>query len=137
MYGRQLIAMSMGNDEQSPTERQGRADWTGTIIGALLVPVFFFFVYLGKPEMGFNVCIVLGMVMLAVKLRWKLRRHAWFWGVIALIFALHIPFLFIVRWPQTQIPTIAFSLPLGIVDFLLISGAIGLAEKVFSRPPDK
>ena len=125
--------MSMANDEQSPTERQGRADWTGTIIGVLLVPVFFSFVYLGKAQMGFTVCIVLGMAMIAIKLRWKLRRHAWFWVTIALILALHIPFLFIVRWPQTNVPTIAFSLPLGIADFLLISGAISLAEKVFSK----
>lgn len=125
--------MSMANDKQSPTERQGRADWTGTVIGGLLVPVFFCFVYLGKAEMGFTVCIALGMVMVAIKLRWKLRRHAWFWATIALILALHIPFLFIVRWPQTKIPTIAFSLPLGIADFLLISGAISLAEKFFSK----
>jgi hypothetical protein len=118
---------------QSPTERQGRADWTGTIIGALLVPVFFFFVYLGKAEMGFNACIVLGMAMLAIKLRWKLRKHAWFWVTIALILALHVPLLLIVRWPQTNIPTIALSLPLGIVYFLLISGAISLAERVLSK----
>jgi hypothetical protein len=133
MYGRQRTAISMANDEQSPPDRPGRADWTGTIIGALLVPVFFFIVYLGKAEVGFTVCIVLGMVMLAIKLRWKLRRHAWFWGTIALILALHIPFLSIVQWPQTNIPTIAFSLPLGIADFLLISGALSLAEKVFSK----
>ena len=119
--------------DQSPPERQGRADWTGTIIGALLAPVFFFFVYLGMAEMGFTVCIVLGMVVLAIKLRWKLRRHAWFWITIALVLVLHIPFFFIVRWPQTKIPTIAFSMPLGIADFLLISGAISLAEKLFSK----
>jgi hypothetical protein len=132
MYGRQLIAMSITDDEPSPTERQGRADWTGTIIGALLVPVFFFFVYLRKAELGFTISLVLGMVILAIKLRWNLRKYAWFWVAIALVLALHIPFLFIVRWPQTNVPTIVFSLPLGIADFLLISGAISLAEKLFS-----
>jgi Na+-translocating ferredoxin:NAD+ oxidoreductase RnfA subunit len=125
--------MSMPNDEQSPPERQGRTDWTGTIIGALLIPVFFLFVYLGKAELGFTVCIVLGMVMLAIKRRWKLRRHVWFWVTVAVILALHIPFLFSVRWPRTNVPTLAFSLPLGIADYLLISGAISLAEKVFSK----
>jgi hypothetical protein len=120
-------------DHQSPPEQQGRADWTGTIIGVLLIPVFVLFIFLGKAEMGFTVCIVLGMVMLAIKLRWKLRRRGWFWVTIAVILTLHIPFLFVVRWPQTNIPTIAFSLPLGIADFLLISGAISLAEKVFSK----
>jgi hypothetical protein len=125
--------MSMANDEKSPAERQGRADWTGLIVAALAAPVFFLFVYLGKAEMGFNAYIISCAVAIAIRLRWKLRRHAWFWVTIALILALHIPLLFLVRWPQTNIPTIAFSLPLGIVDFLLISGAIRLAEKFFAK----
>lgn len=38
--------------------------------------------------------------------------------------------LFIVRWRQSNI---AFALPIGIADFLLISGAISLTEKMFSN----
>jgi hypothetical protein len=125
--------MSALDYEPSPHERQGRADWSGTIIGALLIPVFLLFVYLGKAELGFTACIVLGMIALAVKLRWKFRKHAWFWVTIALILALHIPLLSIVRWPQTNIPTRVIALPLGITDFLLISGAISLAAKMFSK----
>lgn len=30
------------------------------------------------------------------------------------------------------VPTIVYSLPLGIVDFLLISGALRIAERLFS-----
>jgi hypothetical protein len=40
---------------------------------------------------------------------------------------------YLVRWPDSKVPTIAYSLPMGIVDFLLIMGAIGLAEKLFSK----
>jgi hypothetical protein len=125
--------LGMVEDNESSLERPRRTDWTGTIIGALLVPVFLIFIFLGKAEMGFTVFIVLGMVILAIKLRWKLRKQAWFWVTIAVILALHLPFLFMFRWPQTNIPTIAFSLPIGIADFLLISGAISLSEKVFSK----
>jgi hypothetical protein len=99
----------------------------------MLLPVFFVFVFLGKAELGFNVMLVLGLVMIAVRLRWKLRRYAWFWGTIAFVLLLHIPFLFLVHWPQSNVPTIAYSLPLGIADFLLISGAISFAQKVFSK----
>ena len=119
--------------EQSPPGRQGRTDYTGAIIVALLAPVFFFFIYLGKAEMGFTVCLVLGMIMLAIKLRWKFRRHAWFWVTIVLVLLLHIPLLFFVHWPESRVPTIAYSLPLGIADFLLISGAISLAHRVFAN----
>jgi hypothetical protein len=123
----------MADDEQPPGEPQRRADWTGLIAAALASPVFFIFVHFGKPEIGFTALIALCMVIVAIRLRWKLRVHAWFWVTIALIMALQIPLLFIVRWPRTNIPTIAFALPIGIADFLLISGAISLAEKVFSK----
>ena len=67
-------------DYESPKEKRP-TDWSGTIIGVSLWPVFFVFVYLGKAEIGFNLMLVLGMIVLAIKLRWKLRRHAWFWGL--------------------------------------------------------
>ena len=121
----------MFNDE-APKEKSS-TDWSGTIIGVMLLPVFFVFVFLGKAELGFNVMLVLGLVMIAVRLRWKLRRYAWFWATIVFVLLLHIPFLFLVHWPQSRVPTIAYSLPLGIVDFLLISGAISLAQKVFAN----
>jgi hypothetical protein len=126
------MGAGMFDYEEAPKEKS-RTDWSGTIIGVSLWPVFFIFVFLGKAELGFNVMLVLGMVVLAVRLRWKLRSHAWFWATIVLVLLLHIPFLFLVHWPQTNVPTIAYSLPLGIADFLLISGAISLAQKVFGN----
>jgi hypothetical protein len=119
-------------DFETPNEKR-TTDWSGTIIGLLLLPVLFLFIFIGKAELGFTACIVLAMSMIAVRLRWKLRRHVWFWATIALILLLHIPLLFIVRWPKSNVPTIAYSLPLGIADFLLIISAINLAQRVFSK----
>lgn len=119
--------------DYEPPKEKSPTDWSGTIIGVMLLPVFFVFVVLGKAEMAFNLILVLGLVMIAVKLRWKLRRHAWYWVTIAFVLFLHIPFLFLVHWPQSNIPTIAYSLPLGIADFLLISGAISLAQRIFMK----
>jgi len=114
-------------EESEKPEKKEPTDYTGPKIVAALAPVFFFFVYLGRAEMGFTVIIVLGMTLLAIKLRWRLRKHVWFWVIIAL----HVPLFSIVRWPQGNTPTIAYSFPLGFADFLLIMGAIGLAEKFF------
>jgi hypothetical protein len=119
-------------DYEAPKEKSP-TDWTGPIIVAMLAPLFFLFVYLGKAEMGFTACLILGMFMVAVRLRWKLRRYAWFWATVIFVLLLHIPFLFWVHWPQTHVPTIVYSLPLGIADFLLISGAISLAQRVFAN----
>lgn len=119
--------------DAEPPQKKSSTDYSGTIIGAMLLPVLFLFIYIGKAELGFTACIVLAMSMIAVRLRWKLRKHGWFWATIVLILALHVPLLFIIRWPQSSIPTIVYSLPLGVVDFLVITGAISLAQKVFSK----
>jgi hypothetical protein len=121
-----------GPPSESPKEKSS-TDWSGTIIGVMLLPVFFVFVLLGKAEMGFNLVLVLGLVMIAVKLRWQLRKYLWFWVTILFVIVLHVPFLLLLYWPKSDVPTIAYSLPLGIVDFLVISGAISLAQKVFSK----
>jgi hypothetical protein len=71
------MAVRMANDEQSSTERRGRADWTGLIVAALMSPVFILFVYLGKAETGFTAYLVSCAVAVAIKLRWKLRKLAY------------------------------------------------------------
>ena len=124
-----MIGAGMFNNTP-PAERES-TDYTGPIIVAMLVPVFLLFIYLGKADMGLAVCIVLGMAIIAIRLRWKLRKHIWFWAIIVFILALHIPLVSIVRWPQSNVPTLAYTMPLGVADFLIILGAVRLAEKIF------
>ena len=120
-------------DYIEPPTQEEPTDYTGLIIAAILAPVLVLFICLGKMDMGFTLFIVLGMLIFAIKLRWNLRRYIWFWAVVALILALHVPLFFVVHWPQGKTPTIAYAMPFGIVDFLLIMGATGLAEKIFSK----
>lgn len=110
-------------------------DYTGLIITAILAPVFVLFAYFGSANLALTAIIVLGMIMCAIKIRWSLRKHAWFWATIVLVLALHVPLLLIVRWPSGKAPTIAYTLPLGFADFFIILGALGLAERVFLRNP--
>lgn len=119
-------------DYERPKEKEP-TDYTGLVIAAILAPVLVLFLCFGKVDLGLTVFIVLGMILLAVKIRWSLRKHVWFWATIVLILALHVPLFFIVRWPQGKTPTIAYTLPFGIADFFIILGALGLAEKLFSK----
>ena len=119
-------------DYDQPKEK-GPVDYTGLKIGGLLAPVFFLITFLSNADMGLAACIVLGMVMLAIKLRWHLRKHLWFWAVIGSILALHVPLVLMVRWPQGNVPTLFYTMPIGIADFLIISGALWLAEKFLSK----
>ena len=119
------------NAERKPT------DYTGVIIVALLLPVYLLFYFFGQEELGRSVSIVLGMTMLAIKVRWDLRRRFWFWTVVVVVLALHVPLLFLVRWPQGYhgwLPAIG-TLPIGIADVLIILGAVRFVEKFIVKSP--
>src|SRR6185437_10598792 len=105
-------------DYEAPEEKK-RADWSGTIIGALLLPVLFLFIYLGHPEVGFNTSVGLGAGILAVKLRWELRRHIWFWGAVIVALAIQFPLVFLIHWPDTKVPTIVYAMPIGLGSYAL------------------
>lgn len=120
-------------DYDPPKKKKEPTDYTGLILAAILAPVLLLFIYLGKADMGLAAVIALGMIIFAVKIRWNLRKHVWFWATIVFILALHVPLVFIVRWPQGNVPIIFYSMPIGIADFLIILGAVGLAEKFFSK----
>jgi hypothetical protein len=118
------------------TERK-RTDYTGVIIAAILLPVFLLFYLLGKEEMGRSVFIVLGMTMIAIRVRWDLRKRFWFWAIIGLLLLLHVPLLFLFRWPQGfhgWLPAIG-TLPIGLADVLIILGAVHFVEKFILKIP--
>lgn len=119
--------------DYDPPKEKEPVDYTGLKIGAILAPVFFLVTFLTNADMGLSACIVLGMIIFAIKIRWHLRKYLWFWLVIGFILALHIPLILMVRWPQGNAPTLFYTMPLGIADFLIISGALGLAERFFSK----
>jgi hypothetical protein len=120
-------------DYESSKQEETTPDYSGTIIGAMLLPVLFIFIYMGRAELGFSVCIVLAMFIIAIKLRWKWRKKIWFWSTIIFILMLHLPLIIVFRWPQSNTPTIVYSIPMGIIDFLIITGAISVAERVFAK----
>jgi len=121
-------------DYDSPKEKEP-VDYTGLKIGAIVAPVFFLVTYFSDADTGLASCIVLGLIILAVKIRWRLRNRLWFWAIIGFILVLHVPLILRFRVPQGSTPTLFYTMPLGIADFLIISGALGLAERLFSKSP--
>jgi len=119
--------------DYDPPKEKEPLDYTGLKIGAALLPVFFLITFLSNADMALAAVIILGVIIVAIKLRWHLRKHLWFWAVIGFILALHIPLVRLVRWPQGNTPTLFYTMPFGVADFLIISGALGLAEKLFSK----
>ena len=119
-------------DYDPPKEKES-VDYTGLKIGVVLLPMFFVITFLSNAEMALGAVIVLGVIIFAIKLRLHLRKHFWFWSVIVFILALHVPLILRFRVPQGNTPTLFYTMPIGIADFLIISGVLGLAEKLLSK----
>jgi hypothetical protein len=119
--------------DYDPPKSKEPVDYTGLIVVLILSPVFFVITLLANADMALAACIVLGLIIIAIKIRWHLRKHVWFWAIIIVILALHIPLVLMVRWPQGSAPTLFYTMPLGIADFIIILGAVGLGERFFSK----
>jgi hypothetical protein len=119
-------------DYESPKAKEP-VDYTGLKIGLMCLPVFLLVTLLSNADAGLAASIVSVAILFAIKIRWHLRKHIWFWAIIAVILALHVPLVFMVRRPQGNVPTLFYTMPLGIADFLIISGALKLAENLFSK----
>jgi hypothetical protein len=113
--------------EKNPT------DYTGLKIVAILTPVFVLITYLANADLALGADLVLGMTIFAVKIRWDLSKHIWFWAIIALILALHVPLILMVRWPQGNVPTLVYTMPIGILDFFIIIVALDTVDRIFSK----
>ena len=66
--------------------------------------------------------------MVGIRIRWDLRSRIWFWGVIVLLLALHLPLFLLIQWPHGWVPAVVM-LPVALVDCLIFLGIVRLVEK--------
>jgi hypothetical protein len=96
------------------------------------VPFFILFAYLGDPGRGRAALIAVGLLVLAARARWDLKEYAWFWVTLAILIALQVALVLLVPWTSRSYPGITL-LPIGVVDYAILYGAIKLAEKLMGR----
>lgn len=109
----------------SPDERAPRTVTraTGLIAMALSLPWLFMLGYFGEVERGllaFGSSIV--MISLGVSY-WSFRNRAWFWGTILAFSGVHVAVVALLPEPRFQYA--AFMIPVFLLDFILVSFAMG------------
>jgi hypothetical protein len=133
--------MAIFDQEESEEQEQQEPDG-GNSVGYLLVlvtlPVMIFFTHIRKTDLGVSIALCIYMNVLAVGICWDLRRRWWFWAVVALVLALHVPVILIIKWPEWWVSRFAL-LPIGLADMLITVGVVRFIEKfiVKSPPPDE
>jgi len=108
------------------------------VLLAILLPVYFLVRHVAGPDMALTTFMCFAVILVAIGICWDLRAHLWFWGIMLLVMALHVPLVLLVQWPHNWIPGLAL-LPIGLVDVLIVVKAVRFAEKFMlkSALPDE
>jgi hypothetical protein len=96
------------------------------IIGGL--PIVWLFDHFGKLNLflpTFNCVAVLGF---AIAVKRELRRHAWFWGTMAILAALHVPLILFVPWTTRWVPAIAIA-AIDSADLIVMLAILSVVRK--------
>lgn len=81
----------------------------GTILLGLLFLVF------GRLDLARPSLMTAAIVALAIIMRWKLKRHVWFWITMMVFAGLHIPLIMFVPWSTKWIPALVI-IPIACAD---------------------
>ncbi len=115
-------------------DRQIRLPWWGVlcvIFGTVLLG--FLFIHFGRFDLARPSLISAGMVAIAIALRWKLRRHVWFWITMAILAALHLPLILFIPWTTRWIPAIVIA-PFGIADLYVMLWVLSVIGRFVQGP---
>jgi hypothetical protein len=116
-------------EEEIAETRKRIASFLWAITVAVLTsPLFFLFDSFGKPGNGRAAWFSAMTILIAMNVRWELRKHIWFWLTMLCIVVEHVPLVLFVPWTSRWIPAVGI-LPIVVVDIALIFGCLYLVEK--------
>ena len=91
------------------------------------------FDHLGKFNLvlpTLNCIFVLGFT---VAVKRKLKRHAWFWGTMAILVALHVPLVLFVPWTTKWIPALLIA-AIDSADLIVMLAILAVVERFMEGP---
>jgi hypothetical protein len=88
---------------------------------------------LGKMNLALPTLNSVAVIGFAIALKRKQGRYVWFWGIMAVIVALHIPLVLFVPWGTRWVPALAIA-AIDSVDFCLILWILSFVGKLMEEP---
>jgi hypothetical protein len=115
-------------------DKQMRLSWRG-VLGVMFgtAALAFIFISLRRFDLARPSMVSIAMVGLALVMRWKLRKHVWFWVTMTLLAALHLPLILFIPWTTKWIPAILIA-PIGIADLYAMLWVISVVGKFMEGP---
>jgi hypothetical protein len=124
--------MQLDNDIKAA--KQMRLPWWGVLcwmIGCALIALPL--ALLGRFDLARPTLYSIGMLGVAFAIKWKLRRHMWFWITMTAIAALHVLLILSVPWTTKWVPAIVI-IPIGIADLYAMLAILSVVGKFMERP---
>lgn len=114
--------------------QQMRLPWWGVLcwMAGCAVIVWPFY-HAGRLDLARPVLYSIGMLGIATAIKWKLRRHMWFWGTMTILAALHVLLVLLVPWTTKWIPAIVV-IPIGIADLYVMLWIVSAVGQFMGAP---
>lgn len=126
------LSINVRNDIR--TAQKLRLPWWGVLIWmALCLPVIWGLDHIGKLNMALPTLNCIAILSLLIALRWKLKRHMWFWAVMLIIAILHALLIWYVPWTTKWVPAIAIAV-IDSVDFCIVLWILAGVGKLMEGP---
>jgi len=111
-----------------------RLPWWGVLcvmVGAFLL--FVLFDHFGKLAIALPTLYSVAIITITVAMRWKLKRHVWFWITMIVLAALHVPLVLLVPWTTRWVPVFVI-IPIGIADSYAMLWVVSVVGKFMEGP---
>jgi hypothetical protein len=103
--------------------------WALVAVGASL-PAFFIFALAGHPDKGLVAFFSIGIMLLILRICWRLRTKIWFWCIFALILSIHAVAVLYANFGVLKY-TFVVCLPVVMADFFSTFAIFWFSEKWF------
>jgi hypothetical protein len=128
--------MPLANDIRSDLNaaKKLRLPWWGVlcgIIGSALTA--WLFDHFRRFDLALPTLNSVAVIGLTIALKRKLGRHAWFWGTMAILAALHVPLVLFVPWTTKWVPALAIA-AIDSADFIVMLAILDLVGRFMEGP---
>jgi hypothetical protein len=133
--------MSLTNDVRGEIKGAKKLRMPGWAVVCVIIVSFTcaqLFEHFGKLDLVLPILNNIGVLGFMIVFKRKLWRHAWFWGTMATIAALHVPLTLSVHWTTRWVPALVIAV-IDSLDFCLILWILAVVGKFMGeqKTPEK
>ena len=128
--------MSLTNDVRDDIKAAKKLRMPGWAVVCVIIVSFLcaqLFERFGRLNLVLPILNGIGVLGFIIAFKRKLWRHAWFWGTMAVIAALHVPLILFFPWTTRWVPALAIAV-IDSVDFCLILWILTVVGKFMGEP---